>query len=216
MTMPRIPAPAPVTAPALPRRLTRRGLLALAACAGAAPRLGLAAPATAAQVLTLLQNSSWIADGSIGAHRVVYVFTDPNCPYCNKFWAEARPWVQAGKVQLRHVIVGILTPESPGKAAALLSAPNPAVALAAYEGGQVEATAQALASGHPHPLSNQGLQPLSVIPAALTARLQANAALMQALGLQATPAVVWRDESGELQARTGVTPRTLNEAMGPR
>jgi thiol:disulfide interchange protein DsbG len=99
-------------------------------------------------VLTLLQNSSWIADGSIGARRVVYVFTDPNCPYCNKFWAEARPWVQAGK-QLRHVIVGILTPESPGKAAALLSAPNPAVALAAYEGGQVEATAQALASGTP-------------------------------------------------------------------
>jgi thiol:disulfide interchange protein DsbG len=49
-------------------------------------------------VLTLLQNSSWIADGSIGARRVVYVFTDPNCPYCNKFWAEARPWVQAGKV----------------------------------------------------------------------------------------------------------------------
>jgi thiol:disulfide interchange protein DsbG len=44
----------------------------------------------------------------------------------------------------------------------------------------------------------------------------ANARLMQALGLQATPAVVWRDEAGELQARTGVTPRTLNEAMGPR
>lgn len=202
--------------PALPGRLTRRSLLALAAWAGAAPRLGLAAPATAAQVLTLLQNSSWIADGSIGARRVVYVFTDPNCPYCNKFWAEARPWVQAGKVQLRHVIVGILTPESPGKAAALLSAPNPAVALAAYESGQVESTARALASGHPHPLSNQGLQALAVVPAALAARLEANARLMQALGLQATPAVVWRDEAGELQTRTGVTPRTLNEAMGPR
>lgn len=42
----------------------------------------------------------------------------------------------------------------------------------------------------PHPLSNQRLQ--------------------------ATPPVVWRDETGALQARTGVTPRTLYEAMGPR
>lgn len=196
--------------------LDRRRLLTWAALAGAAPLSALAAPGAADPVWSLLQRSAWIADGSIGARRVVYVFTDPNCPYCNQFWAEARPWVQAGKVQLRHVLVGILTPESPGKAAALLSAPNPAVALAAYESGQVESTARALASGHPHPLSNQGLQALAVVPAALAARLEANARLMQALGLQATPAVVWRDEAGELQARTGVTPRTLNEAMGPR
>jgi thiol:disulfide interchange protein DsbG len=112
------------------------------------------------------------------------------------------------------VIVGILTPESPGKAAALLSAPNPAVALAAYEGGQVEATAQALASGHPIRCRTRACSP-GVVPAALAARL-GQCGLMQALGLQATPAVVWRDEAGELQARTGVTPRTLNEAMGPR
>ncbi|MCO5978094.1 thiol:disulfide interchange protein DsbG [Ideonella oryzae] len=210
MTTHRLPTPA------LSGALTRRALLALAAIASASPASGLAATASADQLLPLLQNSSWIADGSIGARRVVYVFTDPNCPYCNKFWADARPWVQAGKVQLRHVIVGILTPESPGKAAALLGAPNPAAALASYEAGQVEATARALASGHPHPLSNQGLRPLAVVPAALGARLEANARLMQALGLQATPAVVWRDENGALQARTGVTPRTLNEAMGPR
>ena len=69
-----------------------------------------------------LESSTWIADGSKKAPRVVYVFTDPNCPYCNKFWSDARPWVKADKVQLRHVMVGILGPTSPGKAAALLSA----------------------------------------------------------------------------------------------
>ena len=62
-----------------------------------------------------LEASHWIADGRDGA-RVVYVFTDPNCPYCNKLWSEARPRVAAGKIQLRHVIVGILTPTRPGKA----------------------------------------------------------------------------------------------------
>lgn len=168
------------------------------------------------QIWQALQRSSWIADGSIGARRIVYVFTDPNCPYCNKFWADARPWVRAGRVQLRHVIVGILTADSPGKAAALLSAANPAMALAAYEGAQVDAVAKTLAAGHPRPLGAQGLAPLNPIPPAWAARLNANDQLMQALGLRATPALVWQDASAGLQTRTGVTPQTLAEAMGPR
>ena len=58
----------------------------------------------------------WINDGQAKAPQTVYVFTDPNCPYCNKFWADARPWVDSGKVELRHIMVGILTPTSAGKA----------------------------------------------------------------------------------------------------
>ena len=69
----------------------------------------------------------WIADGRESAPRTV--FTDPNCPYCNKLWADARPCVDAGKRQLRHVMVGILTPTSAGKAAALLGAKDPAAAM---------------------------------------------------------------------------------------
>ena len=49
------------------------------------------------------------------APGTVYVFTDPNCPYCSKFWADARPWVDSGAVVLRHVMVGILTPTSAGR-----------------------------------------------------------------------------------------------------
>jgi len=33
-----------------------------------------------------LKDSSWIADGSDKAETIVYVFTDPNCPYCKRFW----------------------------------------------------------------------------------------------------------------------------------
>lgn len=163
-----------------------------------------------------LQNSRWLADGADKAPRTVYVFTDPNCPYCNKFWSDARPWVDAGKVQLRHVIVGILTPTSPGKAAALLASKNPEAALATYERGQMTATAKGLAAGRPRPLGDEGMQPLSSIPAAIQAQLDANEKTMAELGLRATPAVVWRDAKGAVQMRTGVPEKALAEIMGPR
>ncbi|OZA35193.1 MAG: thiol:disulfide interchange protein DsbG [Hydrogenophilales bacterium 17-64-65] len=80
-----------------------------------------------------LEQSTWIADGKNNAPRVIYTFTDPNCPYCNKFWNDARPWVTSGKVQLRHVMVAILGPTSPGKAAAILAAKDPQAALTQHE-----------------------------------------------------------------------------------
>ncbi len=161
-----------------------------------------------------LAASGWVADGRSGA-PVVYVFTDPNCPYCNQLWSEARPWVAAGKVQLRHVIVGILTPTSAGKAAALLTAKDPAALLAAYEGRNATATARALASGHPRPLDDADLQPLARIAPAQQAQLDANLHLMEAFGLQATPAIVWRDAEGALQVSQGLPEGGLGVILGP-
>lgn len=163
-----------------------------------------------------LESSHWIADGKPGAPRTVYVFTDPNCPYCNKFWADARPWVDSGKVVLRHVMVGILTPTSAGKAAALLASKDPAQALAAYERGHAAENAKVLGSGRPRPLGDAGLKPLDKIPAAVQAKLDANEKLMAGLRLQATPAFAWRDASGAVQTRTGAPPSALAQILGPR
>lgn len=163
-----------------------------------------------------LEKSHWIADGREGAPRTVYVFTDPNCPYCNKLWADARPWVDSGKVQLRHVMVGILTPTSAGKAAALLSDKNPAAALDAHERANVASIAKSLASGRPKPLGDDNLKPLAVIPAALAAQLDANAALMASHGLRATPALVWKDSKGGVQMRQGAPESDLAAIFGPR
>ncbi|MCE8018122.1 thiol:disulfide interchange protein DsbG [Halomonas sp. MCCC 1A17488] len=82
-----------------------------------------------------LEESHWIADGSVDAPRTLYTFTDPNCPYCHRFWEAARPWVEAGEVQLRHIMVGILEPDSPAKAAALLGADEPSAALHRHSSG---------------------------------------------------------------------------------
>jgi thiol:disulfide interchange protein DsbG len=174
------------------------------------------APRMADNVWGQLEKSTWIADGRATASRTVYVFTDPNCPYCNKLWSDARPWVDAGKVQLRHVIVGILTPTSAGKAAALLDDKNPAAALDAYERGHAASNAKALASGQPRPLADDGLKALSIVPPALQARLDANAKLMESYGLQATPAVVWRDAKGGVQMRQGLPDGELTAIFGPR
>lgn len=124
-----------------------------------------------------LADSAWIADGDATAERILYVFTDPNCPYCSRFWQQARPWVEAGRVQLRHIMVGILEPDSPRLAISMLAAEDPAAALAAHERGE-------------------GIEPLEQLPRRLETRLQENHERMRGMGLHATPSILYRD--GEL------------------
>lgn len=155
----------------------------------------------AEKVWQQLEASKWIADGSAKASRVVYVFTDPNCPYCRKFWSDARPWVKAGKVQLRHVMVGILGPTSPGKAAALLSASDPSLALNQYESAQTAG----------------GLKPLNPVPASIQAQLDANYRLMEKLGSSATPTIFYKDSKGDFQKMKGApSGDKLSQILGPR
>lgn len=120
-----------------------------------------------AQTWQLLEESHWIQDGDPKAPRIVYTFTDPNCPYCQQLWEASRPWVDAGEVQFRHIMVGILKPQSPAQAAALLGAENPGEALAAHKQGQKIA-----ASAQPRDVEQQVLT---------------NNQLFEELGLYATP-----------------------------
>ena len=153
------------------------------------------------RVWSALEKSTWIQDGKRNAPRIVYAFTDPSCPYCNKFWNDARPWVDAGRVQIRHVIVGILGPTSPGKAAALLAASNPAAALAQHEKNHAQG----------------GVKPLATIPAKIRTQLGANEQLMQRLGAAATPTILFKDERGTLQQIQGApSAPALAQVMGPR
>ncbi|MBT9569441.1 MAG: thiol:disulfide interchange protein DsbG [Thiobacillus sp.] len=148
-----------------------------------------------------LEKSTWVTDGKSTAPRVVYAFTDPNCPYCNKFWNDARPWVTSGKVQVRHIMVGILGPTSPGKAAAILAAKDPQAALAQHEKNHAQG----------------GIKPLGQIPAKTRAQLAANEKLMQAVGAQATPTILYKDASGNLQKMQGApSGEMLTRILGPR
>lgn len=153
------------------------------------------------QVWKQLGQSTWVGDGKDTAPRIVYAFTDPNCPYCNKFWNDARPWVKSGKVQLRHVMVAILGPTSPGKAAAILAAKDPEAALTRHEQGH--------ATG--------GIKPLSQVPQKTAAQLEANQKLMQQLGSSATPTIFYKDASGKVRKIQGApSDGLLTEILGPR
>jgi thiol:disulfide interchange protein DsbG len=194
--------------------IARRLLLAGAMLA---PLAALAAGEPApASVWQQLETSHWIADGSAKAPRVVYVFTDANCPYCTKFWDDTRPWVDSGKVQLRHLLVGIIAPTSPGKAATLLTDPNPAAALANYERVQLGQAKQTIASGDPQPLHGGALRPLQTIPPAIRAEIEANQGLMKSLHIPGTPGVVWRDAQGTVRVVMGGREDDLAAMLGPR
>lgn len=145
-----------------------------------------------------LEASHWIADGADNAPRIVYSFTDPNCPYCSMFWKQTRPWVDAGKVQIRHIMVGILREDSLGKSAALLAAKDPAAALRAHE-------------------SDKPVKPLKEVTPALAEQLKANYQLMGQLGASATPAIFYQDENGNIKQQMGAPqPDKLKEVMGPQ
>lgn len=135
-----------------------------------------------------MEKSAWLLDGKKDAPVILYVFADPFCPYCKQFWQQARPWVDAGKVQLRTLLVGVIKPESPDTAAAILAAKDPAKTWHDYEqsGGKLKLT-------------------LPATPAADAMRtLNENQKLMDDLGANVTPAIYYMNKEGQLQQVVGL------------
>lgn len=128
-----------------------------------------------ADTWALLEESHWIQDGDPDAPRVIYTFTDANCPYCRQLWQQTRPWVEAGEVQFRHIMVGILAPNSPALAATLLGADDPSAALHRHsEGDEFAPSAQ---------------------PRDIEEQVYANNQLFEELGLYATPTSAFQRET---------------------
>jgi thiol:disulfide interchange protein DsbG len=148
-----------------------------------------------------LQSSTWIADGANNAPRVVYAFTDPNCPYCHRFWEAARPWIESGKVQLRHVMVGVIRPDSANKVATMLTAKSPSDALVRNE----------------RTFDKGGIEAAAKVPEAVRQKLDGNEKLMLQMGFQGTPGIVFLDADGVLQRRSGLpSADQLPVVLGPR
>lgn len=148
-----------------------------------------------------LESSNWVLDGNADAKRVVYVFTDANCPYCHQFWTASRPWVDAGKVQLRHLLVGIIKEDSPAKAAAILGAPDPSAALRENE----------------IKYDQGGIKPADGVPENVQKILDDNQRLMLSQGFRGTPGIVVRNENGLIKKYGGMPQQgELAEVMGPR
>lgn len=142
-------------------------------------------------------DTHWIAEGDPNAEKIVYVFTDPNCPYCATFWERAQPYLKQGGVQLRHIMVGILREDSPAKAATILAAENPAAALAQHEST----------------MKQGGLAADPAVSQRFLKQVEENTQFMQSHGIRATPTIVFKDTNGGLQQKQGLPSDSLMETQ---
>lgn len=148
-----------------------------------------------------LASSRWVGDGSADAKKILYLFSDPNCVYCYRFWKASRPWVKSGKVQVRYILVGILGSDSIAKAATILASSSPVVALAAHERSYPKG----------------GITPSQRVSAAARRQLERNRALLRELGFQGVPGIVARDDQQQVQLWPGLpADADLPELLGPR
>lgn len=147
-----------------------------------------------------LEKSTWVQDGRKDAPRIIYTFSDPNCPYCHKFWEASRPWVEAGAVQLRHLLVGVIRADSAPKAATILGASDRSAMLAQNE--------KTFAEG--------GIEPAKSVSPDIQKILGANQELMMSLGFRGTPGIVAMRSDGLLEKINGLPqPDALAGLLGP-
>lgn len=155
------------------------------------------APTLGANTWKALQQSTWIAEGTKKPERVIYVFTDSECPYCHKLWLATQPYLKQGKIQIRNVMVAVIKPQSIGRGAAILSAKDPVATLRRHE----------------ESFGHSSVKVLSPVPKALADKLGDNGDLMHQLGVVGTPAVVYRDRAGHVKIAPGLPPADAMDAI---
>ena len=109
----------------------------------------------------------------------ITAFVDPNCIFCHKFYEEAKPLIEAGKLRVRYVVVAFLKPSSMPKAAAILGAADPAAAMAKNEKGFDTVTEEG------------GIAPAQNPAAATLSAVENNTKLLGESGEMATPTLIY-------------------------
>ena len=168
--------------------------------AAAAKDASQAPPKGAAAVLAGIQQATWIRDGK-SAH-VIYVFFDPNCPYCHKVFDMLRPQVARGEVELRWIPTGKLMLTSTGKAATMIESKDPTEALYRNERGFSRETG-----------SFGGVEEEPAPREDTLRKLEANHALLLRSGFDAVPLLVFRTKDGKADLVRGAPPEALLEKL---
>ncbi len=183
------------TKPSSRRRwLLEAGLATLLLGTGAgAAQAGPAATTPGSLLAALQQQATTIRQGS-GRHRL-YVFFDPNCPYCHQLYLKLRPSVAHGDLQVHWVVVGMLTASSAPKAAAILQAPD---RLKAFETNENDY--DFAANGQP----GGGIEPARAIAPATRRMLDTNLRIYREHKLFGVPVMVWQRRDGGVDTYAGV------------
>lgn len=155
---------------------------------------------TAAAMLADVRQTTWIRDGR--SKRVLYVFFDPNCPYCRKVYEGLRAPVELGEVELRWIPVGILMTTSLGKAASMLEAKDPTAALHLNE---QRFTTEGGSFG--------GIDEEPAPREETLAKLAANLAFLRRSGQDAVPSLLFRTRDGRSHFVRGAPPPAVLEKI---
>lgn len=147
-----------------------------------------------------MASAHWLQDGRKDAPIVLYVFADPSVPTASSSGSNPAP-VEAGKVQIRTLLVGVIKPESPATAAAILASNDPAKTRHDYE-------------------QSNGKMALTIpkaIPPEKMKMLNVNQQLMDDLGANVTPAIYYMNKDNMLQQVVGLPDKEkLHIMMGEK
>ena len=168
-------------------RVFALGLLALVTNIGIAGNWTAPPAGSPVGLMQRLDRATWIAAGSKSADRVVYVFTDPDCPFCNDLW-KAMQKARAPDVQIRYLLVAVIDADSKGKDAAILEAKDPVAALEKSERN----------------FDHGGIAPKSPALPGTSETISFNGDLMGALHIFGTPGLVYQDEHGQVKVFAGM------------
>lgn len=143
-------------------------------------------------VVSKLEAGGHLIDEGRTTAPLLYVFADPNCSFCYRFYGMAEPLVASGRLQIHWVMVAFLQSTSTAKATAILSASDPRAALHADE-DRFDVVHE---SG--------GIAPARSQDKALQQALEAHSSAMDALGAQGTPTLLYRDAQGRWAVTIGL------------
>lgn len=126
--------------------------------------------------------------GPMMSAHVAYVFFDPACPHCAHLWSAAQPL--SNRLRMVWIPVGFLRPASPAQGAVILSAADPAAAMARNEASVLE--------------RGPGIPTDPAPPAEVVEQVKANTALFQKLGAESVPFIVFKHaKTGQTGTREG-------------
>lgn len=156
------------------------------------PGLARSQAGVAVSPMRALQQARRVPEGSSHPSHIIYVFMDPNCPYCHALWLALKPYYGQG-LQVREILVGVISASSAGKAAAILDASDPSAALR----GSEERWGQG-------PDRGADIAPLAQPSTRDLNEIESNEALMLELGIRGTPGLVFASAQGKVYVFPGM------------
>lgn len=133
------------------------------------------------QMFADIEGSNWVALGDPKA-PVLYMFVDPECPFCHEFMKSLRKDIDGGRIQVRMIPVG-LKEDTRTQAALLLAIPNAQARWFRHLDGDKEA--------------------LPVTPGINEQGVERNMSVMQSWKLNVTPLSVYRAKDGKVKVVQG-------------